>query len=116
MNHPTREEFERLEEEHRQLREEVRQLKQQQTEPMPVTRVEVVTPEILQQHQQELKQMLQQNYDAIMEGMLKTVRDENNTHFEQIEKTLATRKDVEDLLIKYLQPKPNGHKGEEHRS
>jgi len=95
MDQPvTRAEFNRYVEEQNQLKEEVRQLKRQQTEPIPTTRVEVVTPEILQQHQQELKQMLQQNYNAIMAGMLQTVRDENKSHFEQIEKTLATKEDL----------------------
>jgi phage-related tail protein len=49
----------------------------------------------LEHGQQELKQILQQNYDAILDAMVKTVKDENKEHIEQLEKTLATKDDLE---------------------
>jgi chromosome segregation ATPase len=49
MNHPTWEDFQRLEQEQRQLKEEVRQLREQRTEEIRAVRVEVASEDVLNQ-------------------------------------------------------------------
>ena len=110
MNQPTEERFNRLEAEQKQLKEEVRQLREQITEPMKVTRIEVASEDVIRR-----LDSLTQELHAISKTWLDTLQEhytDHTAHFEKIEKAMAdlpTKEGLEALLIKYLQPKPNGH-------
>ncbi len=119
------------------LEKRVERLEQQQTEPIKITHIEIDTGNVrerfdrieqkqadhserfdtLERGQQELKQILQQNYEAILEGMAKTIRDETidikaalfdikttqgtyNERFDRIETTMATKEDLKATATK----------------
>jgi chromosome segregation ATPase len=66
MNHPTREEFERLAEEQKQLKEEVRRLREQVTEPIKIDRLELDrggTQELLKEANKKLERIIQTQTD-----------------------------------------------------
>jgi hypothetical protein len=142
MNQPNNERFEKIEERLEKLEQERKELLRQvkltrfdaQEIKAIVGRIELddigtarERLDMLEQGQQELKQILQQNYKAILEGMIKTVEDGTSeikltqgTHSErfdavkvgidELKTTMATKDDIADLksMIQQLLPPKSG--------
>jgi len=86
--------------------EQFKKQMEQKTEEMKALRVDVHNVDV---------EAIKQEFHIISNTWLETLQEhytEHTARFDKIEKAIAnlpTREDLEALLIRYLQPKPNGH-------
>jgi molecular chaperone GrpE (heat shock protein) len=108
----TRAEFERYVEEQKKLKEEVEQLRQwkeRHTDEVKAVRVEVASEDVVKRLDDIVQALKRIDTKQDDHGRLLKAHSEKISTLQTAVSDLPTNEGLEALLIRYLQPKPNGH-------